>query len=71
MATAPKRRSGAHEATGTRVWCGVERRDVPIERCLDCGRLTDIVLKGDVRYVRCRSEASPDDPPGPPPDLDW
>jgi hypothetical protein len=65
MPTAPRRRSDVHETSGTRVWCGQDRRDVPIERCLECERLTDVVLRDGVRYVRCRSETSPDDPPAP------
>jgi hypothetical protein len=77
MPTAPRRRSDVHETAGEHVWCGVERRDVPIERCVECERLTDVVLRDGVRYVRCRSETSPDDPPvalddpaAPPSDLD-
>lgn len=76
MATAPKRRSEVHEAAGTRVWCGLERRTVPVERCVTCVRLSDVVVRDGVRYIRCRSDASPDDPPSPaveppPSDATW
>jgi hypothetical protein len=57
MPRTPRRRSGVHPIDQTfRVWCPQVRHDVRATRCLECPRLSQIMVRGGQRFVACRAD---------------
>lgn len=55
MARDPSRTSGVHAVDDVnRVWCPASARDVHVERCMTCGRLTGMHERDGVMFVMCR-----------------
>lgn len=53
----PHRRSGVYAVDhANRAWCPALHRDVHVERCLDCGRLSGLLERDGGLYVSCSSD---------------